>query len=177
MNRSEDPFIAFTEATADDFAVLVQREVSPPPLTVMPSAAPVIGRLQGFNLLEQPLIAGLLTNQGQVLSARTTVPLRRSMVGRDVVVLFESGNAQLPIIMGVIEPRALAECETTPEPGVAIQADGEQHHITAEREIVLRCGEASITLTRAGKVIIKGNYILSRSTGYNKIKGAAIDIN
>jgi len=42
---------------------------------------------------------------------------------------------------------------------------------------VLRCGDASITLTRAGKVVIQGNYILSRSSGYNKIKGAAIDIN
>jgi hypothetical protein len=49
--------------------------------------------------------------------------------------------------------------------------------LTAEREMVLRCGEASITLTRAGKVIIKGAYIVSRSTGYNKIKGAAVDIN
>ena len=49
--------------------------------------------------------------------------------------------------------------------------------IEADREVVLRCGDASITLTRAGKVIIKGSYILSRSSGYNKIKGAAIDLN
>ena len=49
--------------------------------------------------------------------------------------------------------------------------------LTAEREIVLKCGEASITLTRAGKVLIKGTYVLSRSSGYNKIKGAAVDIN
>ena len=47
----------------------------------------------------------------------------------------------------------------------------------AEREIVLRCGDSSITLTRAGKVIIKGKYILNRSSGYNKIKGAAVEIN
>jgi hypothetical protein len=58
-----------------------------------------------------------------------------------------------------------------------VQADGERQVITAEREIVLKCGHASITLTRAGKVIIKGTYVLSRSSGYNKIKGAAIDIN
>ena len=45
------------------------------------------------------------------------------------------------------------------------------------RQDAARCGDASITLTRAGKVIIKGNYILSRSSGYNKIKGAAVDIN
>ena len=55
--------------------------------------------------------------------------------------------------------------------------DGDRHVIEADREVVLRCGDASITLTRAGKVIIKGSYILSRSTGYHKIKGAAIDLN
>jgi hypothetical protein len=49
--------------------------------------------------------------------------------------------------------------------------------LSAEREIVLRCGAASITLTRAGKILINGSYILSRSTGYNKIKGAAVGIN
>jgi hypothetical protein len=41
----------------------------------------------------------------------------------------------------------------------------------------LRCGESSIVLTRAGKVLIKGNYVLSRSRGANRIKGAYVDIN
>jgi uncharacterized protein (DUF2345 family) len=58
-----------------------------------------------------------------------------------------------------------------------VQADDERVVVTAEREIVLRCGDASITLTRAGKVLIKGTYVLSRARGYNKIKGAAVDIN
>jgi hypothetical protein len=49
--------------------------------------------------------------------------------------------------------------------------------LSAEREIVLHCGDASITLTRAGKVIIKGRYLISRSSGYNKVKGAAVEIN
>ena len=60
---------------------------------------------------------------------------------------------------------------------VSVQADDDRFVLSAEREIVLRCGDASITLTRAGKVLIKGTYILSRSSGYNKIKGAAVDIN
>ena len=64
-----------------------------------------------------------------------------------------------------------------PEPLVTAQVDDQRVVLTAEREIVLRCGEASITLTRAGKVLIKGTYVLSRSSGYNKIKGAAVDIN
>ena len=99
------------------------------------------------------------------------------MVGREVLVVFEDGDLERPIIVGVIEPHALQEPPAEREPGVRVEVDGERHVIEAEREIVLRCGDASITLTRAGKVIIRGNYILSRSTGYNKIKGAAIDIN
>jgi hypothetical protein len=43
--------------------------------------------------------------------------------------------------------------------------------------MVLRCGKASITLTRAGKVLIQGSYVLSRSTGVNRVKGGAVQIN
>ena len=49
--------------------------------------------------------------------------------------------------------------------------------LTAEREIVLRCGKASITLTRAGKILLRGAYIFSRSTGVNKIKGGSVQLN
>jgi uncharacterized protein (DUF2345 family) len=66
---------------------------------------------------------------------------------------------------------------STAAPTLSVQADGERLVIAAEQEIVLRCGAASVTLTRAGKVLIKGAYVLSSSTGYNKIKGAAVDIN
>ncbi|MEW5071937.1 hypothetical protein AB1P14_09365, partial [Pseudomonas aeruginosa] len=38
-------------------------------------------------------------------------------------------------------------------------------------------GKASITLTRAGKVIIRGAYLSSRSTGVNRIKGGSVQIN
>ena len=179
MDRVEDPFIALAaETLADDFARLEQRAVAAPELGGTGIVlAPAVGRLHGFDLLDQPLISDLAACPGQVLAARSTVPLRRRMIGCDVVVLFVGGDLRAPIISGVIEPCALVENPAQLEPGVAISVDGERHVIEAEREIVLRCGDASITLTRAGKVIIKGNYILSRSTGYNKIKGAAIDIN
>jgi len=60
---------------------------------------------------------------------------------------------------------------------VSVQSDDNRLVLSAEREIVLKCGNASITLTRAGKVLINGTYVVSRSSGYNKIKGAAVDIN
>ena len=183
MERSDDPFIALpVEPLADDFAVLAQRDVSALPLElprsgVAPPSAPAVARLHGFDLLGQPLIAGLAACPSQVLTARSVVQLRSAVIGREVVLLFDGGDPGLPIIMGVIELHAFDAAVGEPASGVIVEADGDRHLVTAQREIVLRCGDASITLTRAGTVIIKGNYILSRSTGYNKIKGAAIDIN
>jgi hypothetical protein len=55
--------------------------------------------------------------------------------------------------------------------------DGKRFVFTAEDEIVLRCGRASITLTRAGKVLIRGAYLLNRSSGVNRIKGGSVQIN
>jgi hypothetical protein len=174
MNRSEDPFIALAPATlADDLAGSAPTDGwRPGP----PGAAfAVVARLRGFDAQDQPLLAELQACAGEVVAARTTVPLRRSMLGQPVVVVFEGGNPRQPIIVGVLDGGGVEE--PLGEPGVTVHADGERHMIEAQREIVLRCGHASITLTRAGKVVIRGSYILSRSTGCNKLKGASIDIN
>ena len=55
--------------------------------------------------------------------------------------------------------------------------DGKQITFDAEEQIVLRCGKSSITLTKKGKVIIRGAYLLNRSTGVNHIKGGSVKIN
>jgi hypothetical protein len=181
MKPNDDPFVqhaapAAAALSADPgFEALARRPVQP--AVAPPALAPAVGRLQGFDLLERPLVGALHAAPGGVFPARSTVALKRAMLGREVLVVFEDGAADRPVIVGVIEPHALQEDLPAPQPGVSVQVDGERHVIQAEREIVLQCGEASITLTRAGKVLIRGTYILSRSTGYNKIKGAAIDIN
>ena len=58
-----------------------------------------------------------------------------------------------------------------------VTIDGKRITFDAREEIVLKCGKASITLTRAGKILIRGAYLLSRSTGVNKIKGGSIQLN
>ena len=60
---------------------------------------------------------------------------------------------------------------------VETKVDSETLTLTANREIVIRCGEASITLTRAGKILLRGKYLLSRSSGVNRIKGGSVQIN
>jgi hypothetical protein len=106
---------------------------------------------------------------GRPVPARSVVPLDSSVVGREVVLLFEQGDPARPLVMGVLRT-------ARPEP-VHSEIDGEKLVLTGEREIVLRCGEASITLTRAGKVLIQGAYVLTNSSGLNRINGGTVQIN
>lgn len=180
MGTVHDPFETLAnEPAADLFDALASRPMASVGEPVLSAAAPVVtARLQGFALDDAPLIGGLRQLPAETVAARTAVALRRQDIGATVVVVFENGDVRRPIILGVLQdtlPRMVQPAGGLPADTVV--ADDERQEITAEREIVLRCGDASITLTRAGKVIIRGNYILSRSTGYNKIKGAAVDIN
>lgn len=61
--------------------------------------------------------------------------------------------------------------------GIETVVEEERIILKAEKEIVLQCGDASITLTRAGKIIIRGAYVSSRSTGVNRIQGGSVEIN
>ena len=58
-----------------------------------------------------------------------------------------------------------------------VEADGERLVVDARDQLVLRCGKASITLTKAGKVLIQGTYLSSRSSGVNRIKGGSVQLN
>jgi hypothetical protein len=49
--------------------------------------------------------------------------------------------------------------------------------VSAKEQMVLQCGKASITLTKAGKVLIQGSYVSSRSTGVNRVKGGSVHLN
>jgi hypothetical protein len=49
--------------------------------------------------------------------------------------------------------------------------------ICAANQLTIRCGESSITLTAAGKIILRGKYIVSRSSGVQRIKGGSVQIN
>lgn len=108
--------------------------------------------------------------------ARTVVDLRGPHIGQPVVLMFEDGDVARPIVMGVIrqaEGWPLGEAPAQ----VQVDADGERLVVSARQEMVLRCGKASITLTRAGKVLIQGSYVSSRSTGVNRIKGGSVQLN
>jgi Domain of unknown function (DUF6484) len=115
------------------------------------------------------------------LASRSTVHLESSFKGKEVTLLFEGANVAKPIITGVLQDHVETPgkdiAPSVHKNSVVAHVDGESLVLKAEEEIVLECGKASITLTKAGKVLIKGEYVLSRSSGANKIKGGSVQIN
>lgn len=108
--------------------------------------------------------------------ARTVVDLHGPHIGQAVVLMFEGGDPGRPIVMGVL--RGAAGWPLSDAPGqVQVDADGERMIVSAKEELVMRCGRASITLTRSGKVLIRGTHVLSRSSGVNRLKGGAVLLN
>jgi hypothetical protein len=110
------------------------------------------------------------------IPARSVATLATRDVGAKVVLSFADGDLAQPIVMGrLVEDRA--SCLGSARPEIEVDADGQTLVVTARDEIVLRCGKASITLTRAGKILIRGTYVSSRSLGVNRIKGGTVEIN
>lgn len=151
--------------------------------SALPTGAVLLGTLVGLNDAGEPLVVHPLDPSGRPLRARSMVPLDATQVEREVVVAFESGDSKKPIILGLLwRPVGASALSPAPRPDadrppVEAEVDGDRLVFAAKNEIVLRCGEASITLTRAGKVLIRGSFLLSRSSGVNRIKGGSVQIN
>lgn len=109
------------------------------------------------------------------LPARSMVAISAEDVGRAAALMFEAGDPKRPLVMGLVQDLngSAGRAGST----VGVESDGERLTLSASKEITLKCGAASITLTRAGKVLIRGAYVLTRSTGTNRIQGGSVQIN
>jgi len=135
-----------------------------------------VGQIVGFKEGEVPLVIFCDQPGTAAIAARTTVDVHGEHIGKDVVLQFEAGDPDRPIILGVIRTPSAWPSHERPEQ-VEVEADGERLVVTAKEQIVVRCGKASITLTKAGKVLIQGAYVSTRSSGVNRIKGGSVQIN
>jgi hypothetical protein len=109
---------------------------------------------------------------GGPVPALTTAPYGDVSPGRAVALMFLNGDLARPLAIGLIAQHEASQAESP----VAPQPD-ERLTFTAAREIVLQCGRASIVLTRAGKVLVRGAYVSLRSSGMQRITGASVQIN
>lgn len=143
----------------------------------LPIAGVRIGTLVGMtDEGRTPLVIFPGQRGSAAVAARAALDLHGDHIGRDVVLMFEDGDPGLPIILGCL-PRSEG-WPITERPGqVEVDADGERLMVSAKEQLVLRCGKASITLTKEGKVLIQGAYVSSRSSGINRIKGGSVQLN
>ena len=100
----------------------------------------------------------------------------------EVILIFENNDLELPIIIDTISS-LLEEIAKSEDINLEVDkpkevtVDGERITFDAKEQIVIKCGKSSITLTRAGKILIRGAYLLNSSSGVNRIKGGSVQIN
>jgi len=135
----------------------------------------VIGVLMSFTEAGIPLVIFPGNQSKTGIAAHSTAVFEHDDIGCQVALLFEGGDPQRPFVIGRIQhPEDIVQPR---QKNITADIDGERIEFNAKKEIVLRCGKASITLTRAGKIILRGAYVLSRSSGVNRIKGGSVNIN
>lgn len=163
----------------------------------------LLGRLEAIDeagnaIISMPEIS--IFDQSVALSTITISPQH---LGRQVALMFTQGSSPRPVIIGLIHsplqqvldtvlantvtpngdelvfPDSLNASNNPPSElsSSLVQIDGKQLILEGHEEIVLRCGEASITLNKSGKISIRGKYLLSRATGVNRILGGSVQVN
>jgi hypothetical protein len=118
-------------------------------------------------------LIGWRSSDGQFYEQRLTVLKGLSVSAGDLVLLQRPANWPEWLITQVVESASEVNLPAVSE----LVVDGDRKQFEASREIVLRCGKASITLCSNGRLIIRGTYVETRSSGTNRIKGGAVLIN
>jgi hypothetical protein len=132
-----------------------------------------------------PLVELAEAKGGQPVAARVSqsvdpVSLARAIAERqEALLVFESERADRPIIVGLLAPAGAPATARGDARAPVLEAivDGDRLVLQGRDEIVLRCGDASITLRRNGRVVVRGTYVETRSAGVNRIKGGSVQIN
>ena len=105
---------------------------------------------------------------------------RQSLCGETVLLEFENQCSDRPIVLGLARSKLAPEREALPRNSAAersVEIDGRRIVLEAKSELVLRCGESSITLRADGRIVIKGGEIVSRASRSNRVRGATVSIN
>lgn len=101
-------------------------------------------------------------------------------LGDVVLVLLQRDGAADGLVLGRVARATQAPgaaAGTAPVPDAKAGTRERRLVLEADEEIVLRVGESSIRIGRDGKVVIRGQHVLTRAKGTNRIKGGSVAIN
>jgi uncharacterized protein DUF6484 len=146
-------------------------------------SAVVVGRLVGFDSAGAPLVTMDSGGLGPILPASSCVSLRLQDVGREVVLMLSTTDPQQRLLIGVVQSMTrdtlIESSDTEPRKrqDLEFEIEGKTIVISAAESLTMRCGDSSITLTRDGKVVIRGIHVVSHAAGVNRIRGGAVQLN
>ncbi|MCB9881266.1 MAG: hypothetical protein H6834_05700 [Planctomycetes bacterium] len=103
--------------------------------------------------------------------------LTTSNVGARVLVVQPAGTG-LPVVLGLVRETIDEDAAVSGErQDVRPTEPNRKVRIEATGELDLRCGEASLSMRRNGKIVLRGVEIVSRASRANKVKGGTVRIN
>lgn len=172
-------------------------EQEPPARAAASAGEILIATVAGIDGDGHPLVEFTGSGADGPLAAMSLVAVTHKDKGRQAALTFAEGDPARPVLMGLIHSplqdmiadfellaagRERDSAPATDAPGNSAgdtdaYVDGERVVLEGKEEIVLKCGDASITLTKAGKILIRGKYLLNRSAGVNRIMGGSVQVN
>ncbi len=100
---------------------------------------------------------------------------------QDALLLFENGDPKRPVVVALLRSATpLVDALLAgplPQAEKMVRLDGKQVVLEGQEEVVLRCGRASLTLRRDGKVILRGVNVVTQAEQVQKIRGGKVQIN
>lgn len=161
-----------------------------PPSSQTGGLHPRLGRIVGLDPHGRALVEfpGAQPRPASTLGPVSRAELEQAAREQRVVMLaFLDGRADAPVLLSLHGPSELSLTPPPePEPQVELESegealelelDGEHEVIEASKELVLRCGKASITLRSDGTVKIQGRDITSWARRRQRIRGGSVNIN
>lgn len=172
-----------SSSTESGASELLRQILDAPVAADRPCPAEIItGHLQGIDgegrvlfLPEQSNATPVPVSIGVAIPDGTLIPAARKL--QRALVVRTTDNPSRLVLIGLVRERVESGARDAAPGQLEVKVDGETLRLTAEREIELRCGNASLILRQSGRVILKGTHVVTSSTGPLKVKGATVEIN
>jgi len=103
--------------------------------------------------------------------------VRAAWTGRRALAVEAAGAPPRLVLAGFVRERVSAQAREAWPSGICARLDGRTVRLEAAERIELVVGRSRIVLDALGRIEVNGSYLLSRSRGPVKIKGATVEIN